>query len=398
MKLKSFYIDSVDIDVLYGSGAAPLLKSAVKEQSNIFYFIGSSSGYKKNKWHKLNLYGNSIDYFSLKSRANNKLPRNILLAISVFFQWKKIKKIDASCKIIFLRSYTLLWLFTFFIRQYKVIYYAPGLGNPLVMGRFTFLSIIHELFNLIHFKALTRASSLLAAASKTEIEVFNKKLKKNNSKVLFIQVPESVDTDHYKPQDKFLAMESLSNNFSLPESDLIFSYIGRIAKVKGLPLIIDAFKEFRKNNPKSTLLIAGTGELNLKIKQYIKYNELEKYVLMLGNLNPDKIVSLINISNACLFASYFEGFSFAMLEILSCGKPIVSTEVSGTDELILKNKTGVVVNTRDPKIYSKAMQEVINIKDSDKYCRDLVLNNYTNEKQWKTIITNIDVSRHQRTF
>jgi len=395
MKLKAFYIDSVDIDFLYGTGAAPLLKSAIQGQSNSFYFVGSSSGYKNNEWHKLNLFGNSIDYFSLKSRSNNRLPRNLLLALSVLFQWKKIKKIDPDCKIIFLRSYTLLWLFTFFIKNYKVIYYAPGLGNPLVMGRFTFLSIVQEIFNFIHIKALSRASSLLAAASKTEIEVFNKKLKKNNSKVFFVQVPESVDIEYYKPQDKLFAMQNLANIFSLPDSDLIFSFVGRIAKVKGLPLIIDAFKEFRKNNPKSYLFIAGTGELNLKIKEYIVSNELDKYVFMLGNLDSDKIVSLISISDACLFASYFEGFSFAMLEILSCGKPIVSTQVSGTDELILKNKTGVVVNSRDPKIYAKAMQEVIKIKDSDKYCRNLVLNNYTNDIQWKTIIENIDSVRNQ---
>ena len=240
MKLKAFYIDPVDIDFLYGSGAAPLFRSAIQEQSNIFYFIGMSSRHKKNKWHSLNSFGNEINFFSLKSRTKNKLPRNILSAISVLTQWKNIKKIDLDCKIIFTRNYAILWVFTFFIKKYKVIYYAPGLGNPLVMGRFSFLYVVKELFNIIHFKALARVTSLSAAASRTEIEVFNKKLKKNNSKVFFVQVPESVDTDHFKPQNKVFAVENLSNNFRLPESDLIFSYIGRLAKVKGLNLIIDA--------------------------------------------------------------------------------------------------------------------------------------------------------------
>ena len=52
-------------------------------------------------------------------------------------------------------------------------------------------------------------------------------------------------------------------------------------------------------------------------------------------MDSEKVISLINISNACLFGLFVEGFSISMLEILACGKPIVSTNVSGTDELIV---------------------------------------------------------------
>ena len=66
MELKAFFIDSVDIDLLYGSGGVPLFKNAIQTQSHIFYFIGCSSNYKRNIWHSVKLFGKEINYFSFK--------------------------------------------------------------------------------------------------------------------------------------------------------------------------------------------------------------------------------------------------------------------------------------------------------------------------------------------
>ena len=203
--------------------------------------------------------------------------------------------------------------------------------------------------------------------------------------MFFIQVPESVDPDYFKPINKSDALANLNLNFDIKDNDIVFTYIGRLAKVKGLPLIIDAFKEFQKIEANSYLLIAGMGELKMKISKYILSNNLDKKVLLLGNMDSEKVISLINISNACLFGSFVEGFSISMLEILACGKPIVSTNVSGTDELIVPGKTGIVVNSRNPKAYCEAMQQVIHFKNCTD-CRNLVLNRYSTVKQWRSIL------------
>ena len=65
MELKAFFIDSVDIDLLYGSGEI-LFGNAIQTQSHIFYFIGCSSNYKRNIWHSVKLFGKEINYFSLR--------------------------------------------------------------------------------------------------------------------------------------------------------------------------------------------------------------------------------------------------------------------------------------------------------------------------------------------
>lgn len=384
--MKVFYIDPANIDSLYGSGGIPIFKNALRFHSNHFYFIGCSLTYKINTWHTIEIFGNTITYFPTQNILRNLLPRNLLFAIYVFLHWRKINQIDKECKTIFTRTYSIVWLFSFFIKGYNVVFYAPGLGNPLEIGRFPLLSIFSGLYNLIHYRALSKSYSLLAAASIEEVNGINKNLMNIKSEVLFIQVPESVDTNDFKPLEKSIALNNLNLTFITKNTDVIFSFIGRLAKVKGIPLIIDAFGYYQNINPDSYLLIAGEGEYKAKIMDHIKSSNLNRKVILLGKLNSSQIVSLINYSDACLFGSYVEGFSIAMLEILSCGKPIVSTKVSGTDELLIPNETGIIIDNRDPKKYCEGMIQVLKIENSNYYSRNLVLNHYSVERQWETIL------------
>jgi len=50
-----------------------------------------------------------------------------------------------------------------------------------------------------------------------------------------------------------------------------------------------------------------------------------------------------------------EGWSIAMLEALACGKPIVSTAVSGATEMIAEGQNGFIVCNRDPVAFAGAM-------------------------------------------
>lgn len=384
--MKIYYIDSVDIDHLFGTGGAPLFKSALQKKSDLFYFVGLSEKREIGKYIKTQLFNKVVDFFAVSQGIRTLMPRNIVFALNVLLNWKKIKSIDKQANVIFIRSYTILWLFTYIIKGYKVIFYAPGLGNPMEIGRFTKLSFLGKIYEWIHFNSLTKASILMAAASMKDVENANKLLSKYKSKVYFSQVPESVDPSYFAPKDKNLAFSQLKLEINRDQDTIIFSFIGRIAKVKGLPLLIDSFTLFNSHEPNSFLIIAGAGELMKETINYVKQKHIENNVIFIGNQNTDNIVNLINISNACLFGSYTEGFSFAMLEILSTGKPIVTTNVSGTDELIIEGITGFVVENRDISRYYQAMLKVLKIQNCELNCRNLVLNNYTNNHQWSRIL------------
>lgn len=384
--MKVFYIDSIDVNHLYGSGGVPLYRSAILNKGEFFYFVGTSDTLLKNEWNCVKIFGATIKYFALRSPKRSKFSRNFLFALSTLTNWRKIQIIDKECRIILTRSYTILWLFSFFKKNYKVVYYAPGLGNPLEMGRFSFMSKFKNIYLFIHLRALKKAEGLMAAVSGREVIAYNELLRKAKSTIYFEQVTEAVDTEFFKPIDKSEALAQLNLPFISPKTTYVFSYIGRIAQVKGIPLIIDAFTLFCEKHSSSKLVIAGDGELYNEINEYIDNSSCWKNIHMLGSIDPFKVRNVINISNACLFGSYVEGFSLSMLEVLSCGKPIVSTTVSGTDELIFPGVSGFTISERNPYLYCAAMEKVININNSSANCRSLVLNSYTIDKQWQKIM------------
>jgi glycosyltransferase involved in cell wall biosynthesis len=105
-------------------------------------------------------------------------------------------------------------------------------------------------------------------------------------------------------------------------------------------------------------------------------------VRFLGMLAPTDVAEIIASADAGLFASYVEGFSVAMVELIACGRPIISTEVSGAHELIIEGKNGFIVRERDPNAYAQRMLDVLNLPAPEQFCRRLAVEGFSMESFW----------------
>ncbi len=59
--------------------------------------------------------------------------------------------------------------------------------------------------------------------------------------------------------------------------------------------------------------------------------------------------------------SLVEGWPTAIVEALACGKPVVTTEVSGARELVLDGRNGFVVTEREPERFARAMLDALSL-------------------------------------
>ena len=71
------------------------------------------------------------------------------------------------------------------------------------------------------------------------------------------------------------------------------------------------------------------------------------------------MIEEMNKAKIFAFSSDYEGLSNAMLEAVCVGLPIVSTRVSGTDELIRDGVNGYVVNLGDTEALAKALERLM---------------------------------------
>ena len=170
-----------------------------------------------------------------------------------------------------------------------------------------------------------------------------------------VQIPTCVDLSQFG----CMAMLDARKSLGLPLDATIFVTNGRIGRFKGWPLLLDAFVEFRRTRPNALLVFIGDGEERPALQAGIKALGLDPYVKVTGYQQPADVSRYLNSADVVVSASLVEGWSVAMLEALACGKPLVSTDVSGVREMIIPGENGFVMESRTPQQFAKSMQDAL---------------------------------------
>lgn len=381
---KALYIDSLDFSrELFGSGGSTVGASAIREMSQAFIFIGYSSDpdHFIGKINKCTLYGKTFLLLPIGRPISNKsiLPGALRFLLLLVIHYNSIQKLQI--KNVFTRLYTALWFFAF-STKWNTCFYAPGLGNPMLIGRHHLIGrVFAPLYSLIQSKAIGRTSITFAAASRNEVISFEALLKKHNVSTKVHVMPTGVNTDLFAPIDITLARRSLN----IANNTKVFVFVGRLAKVKGISFLIDSFCIFNSQEPNSLFLIVGNGEEESFLHNYSNNTPFGKNIIFLGKKSPSELISIIAAANACIIGSHTEGFSLAMLEQASCGKPIVTTAVSGASDILTEGVNGYIVNTRDAKLFAKKMAQACRLTGVQDFSRELVVANYSEKSLWNRI-------------
>ena len=130
----------------------------------------------------------------------------------------------------------------------------------------------------------------------------------------------------------------------LTTTEIVFLYLGRLNKKKGLDLLLPAFIEFQKYNISSKLLIVGPddgykNELELAINENINLNA---NVHILDKVKDAEKEYLLKNCHIFILPSYSEGFSIAALEAIAYGIPGIYSNTIGFSEDILTYQAGLI--------------------------------------------------------
>lgn len=181
-----------------------------------------------------------------------------------------------------------------------------------------------------------------------------------------ISIPSGTDIDKFKPMDK----RQLKAELGLEGFNEIIIYVGRIAEIKNLHLLLKSYLKIKNKNKNSALVVIGRGEKIDDIKEFTHKLGI-KDAIFTGNLNSDQVVKYINCAEVLCLTSWFEASPIVVREALSCGVPVVSTNVGDVKTIITDPYLGEVVNSSDEKDYSDALLRVINLnKNSPDKVRD----------------------------
>ncbi len=136
-----------------------------------------------------------------------------------------------------------------------------------------------------------------------------------------------------------------------------FVFAGHLSEEKNVSGIIEAYRMLSADT-NTKLLIVGEGYLRPKISMMIEDYGLKDKVLLLGyQTNPFKFISK---AEALILFSRYEGMPNVVLEAMVCKTPVIVSDFEGVEDLIINNKTGLIVQRDNLIELSNAMNLIQN--------------------------------------
>ncbi|MBA4417139.1 MAG: hypothetical protein C0392_04415 [Syntrophus sp. (in: bacteria)] len=156
-------------------------------------------------------------------------------------------------------------------------------------------------------------------------------------------------------------------------------YVGRLNKRKNLSSLVKAFTILKetKNIPHQ-LVIGG-------IKDFLPSDEMESInsssykndIIFTGYLPEEHLPLLYGLADVFVYPSLYEGFGLPCLEAMSCGCPVVSSNLTSLPEVV--GDAGILVNPLNVHEISQAIFEVIS---NDGLRSEMVLKGFEQAKQF----------------
>jgi glycosyltransferase involved in cell wall biosynthesis len=140
-------------------------------------------------------------------------------------------------------------------------------------------------------------------------------------------------------------------------------FVGRLAGVKGLPVLLEALAAVRAERPNVTLRIAGDGPERASLEALAGRLGVSQNVRFLGYQTQSQVRQLLRETDVFVMASFAEGVPVVLMEAMASGVPVVSSNIAGIPELVEDNVSGKLVPPGDAAAVARAVAQLLSDPD-----------------------------------
>jgi len=164
-----------------------------------------------------------------------------------------------------------------------------------------------------------------------------------DSRVRIIQY--GVDEDFYKPLEEGRA--SRRREFGIAPDSVVANATCRLTQEKGIEYLMPALKQAVDENSRIVCLAVGTGNMFNFASDFVRRNNLEDKIRLMGDATPKMVRDLLQISDIFVYAGVSgSNVSLAVLEAMATQCAVVATNSPKSHEELLAHDRGIAVPIR----------------------------------------------------
>lgn len=167
-------------------------------------------------------------------------------------------------------------------------------------------------------------------------------------------IPNGIDVEYF---NSIIPSPGLKQSLSIKPDDFVIICVANLHINKGHRYLLEAFESIFQKHPESYLLLIGEGQERNNLENQIKRYQSKEKILFLGQRTD--VPQLLKISDLFVLPTLFEGQSNAILEAMTSGIPIITTDIPENRILIKNSFTGLLVEPKNVSSLTSAIWSII---------------------------------------
>lgn len=196
-------------------------------------------------------------------------------------------------------------------------------------------------------------------------------------------IPFGVDCERFCPRER--------------DHDGVFRVgcVKHFEEIYGIEYLLRAVAELRRDVPNVELVLVGDGTLRPKLERLTQELDIGSLVTFAGHVPNASVPALMSSFDVLVNPSLYESFGVSILEGSACGVPIVASDAGGIPDVVLDERTGILVPPADAPALAAALRRLSEDVDLARRMgaegRRFVLERY----QWRRSVEDVErVYRH----
>lgn len=176
-----------------------------------------------------------------------------------------------------------------------------------------------------------------------------------------------VNTSKFDVTQKESWRQAIRSQYGIPENAVVYTFIGRITKEKGINELFEATKSLMVSCTDVYLLLVGPVEKSESVDTVLyQWSQDEQRVIYVGYTN--KVEQYLAASDVYVLPSYREGFGSAIIEAEAMGVPVIASNIPGPANAMINGKTGILIPKSDAlELYKQMLFMYKNPNIRDEY-------------------------------